>query len=215
MTTLSIARVYQYSFDSHPNITLAITGACLNSLGDVVAQFTEKISRTEHGDHHYDYARTLRFFCYGFTISPLLGRWNNVLERRFPLHFCVHRRPVSGKVSWKAMSKRLICDQLVMAPIGLGLFLGSMGVMERRSLDQIKEKFTDLYKPALVTNWQVWPVAQLINFRYMPLAYRVPFQSSCGVFWTLYLSLLNAKEDEKQDRSITPHCNLPSQPIQA
>ena len=34
---------------------------------------------------------------------------------------------------------------------------------------------------------------QLINFRFMPLAYRVPFQSTCGVFWTLYLSLLNAK----------------------
>ena len=27
----------------------------------------------------------------------------------------------------------------------------------------------------------------------MPLPYRVPFQSTCGVFWTLYLSLLNAK----------------------
>jgi protein Mpv17 len=36
-----------------------------------------------------------------------------------------------------------------------------MGFMERRSLDQIKEKFTDLYKPALVTNWQVWPIAQV------------------------------------------------------
>jgi len=95
-----------------------------------------------------------------------------------------------------------------MAPIGLALFLGSMGFMERRSLDQIKEKFTDLYKPALVTNWQVWPIAQLVNFRYMPLPYRVPFQSCCGVFWTLYLSSLNAKEDEKQDRNTALYDNL-------
>lgn len=43
MGTLSIARVYLYSFHSHPTITLAITGACLNSLGDIVAQFTEKV----------------------------------------------------------------------------------------------------------------------------------------------------------------------------
>ena len=34
---------------------------------------------------------------------------------------------------------------------------------------------------------------QLINFRYMPLPYRVPFQSTCGVFWTLYLSIANSK----------------------
>jgi hypothetical protein len=27
----------------------------------------------------------------------------------------------------------------------------------------------------------------------MPLHYRVPFQSTCGVFWTLYLSIMNAK----------------------
>jgi hypothetical protein len=36
-----------------------------------------------------------------------------------------------------------------------------MGLMERRSIDQIKGKFIDLYKPALVTNWQVWPIAQV------------------------------------------------------
>lgn len=28
----------------------------------------------------------------------------------------------------------------------------------------------------------------------MPLPYRVPFQSTCGVFWTLYLSLLNSRQ---------------------
>lgn len=27
----------------------------------------------------------------------------------------------------------------------------------------------------------------------MPLPYRVPFQSTCGVFWTLYLSIANSK----------------------
>lgn len=35
-------------------------------------------------------------------------------------------------------------------------------------------------------------VRQFINFWFMPLPYRVPFQQTCGVFWTLYLSLLNA-----------------------
>lgn len=31
----------------------------------------------------------------------------------------------------------------------------------------------------------------------MPLPYRVPFQQTCGVFWTLYLSILNSKEDAR------------------
>jgi len=209
MATLSIVRLYRHSFDTHPNITLAITAACLNSLGDGVAQFTEKaMHRKDHGDYlHYDFERTLRFFCFGFAIGPLLGRWNGFLEKRFPLR-CPgswHSPGVSDKVSLKALSKRVACDQLFMAPIGLALFLGAMGIMERRSVSQISKKFTDLYKPALATNWQVWPVAQLINFRYMPLPYRVPFQSTCGVFWTLYLSLLNAREDGNRDKNIALH----------
>jgi hypothetical protein len=36
-----------------------------------------------------------------------------------------------------------------------------MGIMEGRDTGQIKEKFRDLYQPALLTNWKVWPVAQV------------------------------------------------------
>ena len=82
--------------------------------------------------------------------------------------------------------------------------------MEGRSRYHIKEKYQDLFRPLVVANWQVWPMAQvsiaessprvsmlttsqLINFRFMPLPYRVPFQSTCGVFWTLFLSISNSK----------------------
>jgi hypothetical protein len=36
-------------------------------------------------------------------------------------------------------------------------------------------------------------VSQFVNFRYMSLPYRVPFSQACGVFWTLYLSILNSE----------------------
>lgn len=201
MTTFTLARAYQHSFDTRPNITLALTGGLLNSLGDIIAQLSEKTLAEKDQHRPYDLPRTLRFFFFGFTISPFIGQWNGVLERWFPL------RPLPGS-RIKALSKRVACDQLLVAPIGLGIFLGTMGVLERRSPAQIKEKFSDLYIPALVTNWKVWPVAQFINFRYMPLPYRVPFQSSCGVLWTLYLSLLNAREDEKQDLEVGLKRNL-------
>lgn len=41
MAALTLARAYQHSFDSHPNITLAVTGGSLNALGDVVAQVAQ------------------------------------------------------------------------------------------------------------------------------------------------------------------------------
>jgi len=79
-----------------------------------------------------------------------------------------------------------------------------MGKMEGRDVKSIKQKYRDLFIPVLKVNWQVWPAIQLVNFRFMPLAYRVPFQATCGVFWTLYLSLLNAREDTKLDARIGP-----------
>ncbi|KAF9229648.1 hypothetical protein BS17DRAFT_723671 [Gyrodon lividus] len=201
-TSLTIARAYQYCFDTHPNRTLAVTGGTLNALGDIVAQLSQNaLVEDRECRPGWDAARTLRFFCFGFGISPLLGRWNLLLERRFPL-----RRRRTHRVSFKALSKRVAADQFIIphpahrAPLGLAIFVGAIGVMEGRSTNQIREKYADMYPTILLSNWKVWPLAQLINFRYMPLPYRIPFQSACGVFWTLYLSTLNAREDESQDR---------------
>ncbi|KAI5991511.1 hypothetical protein EDD15DRAFT_1089806 [Pisolithus albus] len=217
MTSLTITRAYQHFFDTHPNGTLALTGGVLNAVGDIVAQVSQNtLPEDQQRRPGWDAARTLRFFCFGFGISPLLGRWNVVLERRFPL--CRRR---SHKVNLGALSKRVAADQLLMAPFGVSdyglrlpvlcidtpyhqlvLFIGCMGAMEGRDLAQIRERYSDMYTTALLANWKVWPMAQLVNFRYIPLPYRIPFQSTCGVFWTLYLSLLNAKEGEKQELEI-------------
>ncbi|KAH9487139.1 Protein SYM1 [Psilocybe cubensis] len=200
MAALTLARAYQHSFDTHPYSTLAVTGGCLNALGDVVAQVAQRtVGRGEKEDvPKYDVTRTARFFAYGVMISPFMGRWNLFLERRFPL------RAIKGtnKVSLNALGKRVAADQLFMAPLGLAIFLSSMGIMEGRSPRQIGNRFKDLYSTALIANWRVWPLAQLINFRYMPLPYRVPFSQACGVFWTLYLSILNSEEDVRQDKEL-------------
>ncbi|KAF8326227.1 uncharacterized protein EI90DRAFT_3031214 [Cantharellus anzutake] len=201
----AIARVYQARFETHPAVTLAITNGTLAAFSDVVAQTCQILLTTPQSHpprslefdppppRSLDFSRTARFAVFGIGMGPLLGRWNLFLENNFPL------RCVGGKVSLKALGKRVLTDQALMAPTGLAIFIGSMGFMEGRNAAGVQKKFADMYKPAIIANWQVWPLAQLVNFRYMPLPYRVPFQATCGVFWTLYLSLLNAREDIKQD----------------
>jgi len=204
MSSVALARIYQQSFESHPHYTLAVTNGTLNALGDVVAQSVQLLTSSQSNGYHqptYDPARTIRFFIFGVGMGPLIGRWNAFLERRFPLRIGRPSRLISNsRVSIASLTKRVSSDQLLMAPIGLALFLASMGLMEGRDPQHIRGKFKDLYTKAVIANWQVWPLAQLINFRFMPLAYRVPFQSTCGVFWTLYLSLLNSAENVQQDR---------------
>lgn len=102
-----------------------------------------------------------------------------------------------------------------------------MGFMEYGTLEGIKVKFSDvsiavvtnhlskhfthdpllhlplhrqMYVPALLANWKVWPAIQLANFRFVPLRFRVPFTSACGIFWTLYLSLLAATTSKAEEQ---------------
>ncbi|KAI0286782.1 hypothetical protein BGY98DRAFT_941867 [Russula aff. rugulosa BPL654] len=203
MSSIALARVYRRFFESYPHVTLAVAGGALTALGDVVAQLSEQIvgfhSVTSEEDvrsreFRYDIPRTLRFFCFGAGISPLIGQWNKYLEFRFPL-----RSRKNSATSFTALSKRVLVDQIFVAPIGLSIFLSSMGVMEGRDIKHIRGRFEDIYRPALLANWKIWPAAQFINFRFIPLPYRVPFQQTCGVFWTLYLSLINSAESRKQD----------------
>jgi len=198
MASLTLIRIYQQSFETHPNATLAFIGGALNALGDCFAQLSQNLLaiRNHEARSGYDIPRTLRFFAFGFTISPLLGRWNHFLERAFPL------RSIKGssRVSFRALGKRVAADQVIMAPLGLAIFIGSMGAMEGRDAKHILQRYADLYEPTVLANWKVWPVAQFVNFRYMPLPYRVPFQSTCGVFWTVYLSLVNSREAETRHR---------------
>ncbi|CAG7851617.1 SubName: Full=Uncharacterized protein {ECO:0000313/EMBL:KIM32774.1} [Serendipita indica DSM 11827] len=159
----------------------------------------------------YDPVRTVRFIVFGTIMGPALARWNHFLEHRFPLRVSSSNAAKGvvanvnkavgagssssqGNVSITALAKRVGMDQAIMAPFGLFVFLGSMGVMEGHSSGAIKQKYIDLYPPAIKANWTVWPVIQFVNFRFMPLPYRVPFQATCGVFWTLYLSLLNSSK---------------------
>ncbi|GAA5890128.1 hypothetical protein JCM6882_009236 [Rhodosporidiobolus microsporus] len=98
-------------------------------------------------------------------------------------------------VSVVQLAKRVAADQLGLAPVSLLIFLLSMSVLEGLDDEETKQKIKDNYWAILSVNWQVWPILQLINFRYVPLPYRVPFGSICGIAWTCFLSWQTNREE--------------------
>ncbi|GAA5961384.1 hypothetical protein JCM21900_006688 [Sporobolomyces salmonicolor] len=104
-----------------------------------------------------------------------------------------HGQTKDAEVSVAALVKRVAADQLGMAPVSLVIFLVSMSMLEGLDGEEMREKIRQNYLPILLVNWQVWPILQLINFRYVPLKYRVPFGSICGIAWTAFLSFRTAK----------------------
>ncbi|KAG7531069.1 hypothetical protein FFLO_04563 [Filobasidium floriforme] len=203
----AFAKVYTSNFERRPVPTLMITNGALNSIGDAVAQTSQILLARPSVPHPdtlefqppaptYDPYRTLRFAAFGVAIGPLVGVWMKFLERKIPLK-------VPGGSTGVQTAKRVFMDQFVLSLSQLALFVAAMGYMEGRDTNGVKDKFSDRLSAALIANWKVWPLVQAVNFRLMPLPFITQFQSTCGIAWTVYLSVLNARDDIRLDKPTT------------
>lgn len=199
---LMLGSFYKRAFERHPWATLAVTNGSLTVLADSLAQLYEHRSLAE-ATQKWDNHRTGRFLVFGTAMAPLLAEWNKYLEFRFPIH------SVGGTMLWSGLFRRLFMDQVLFAPFGLALFVGSMGIMEgRRTQNELAEKFNDVcgYYSHLSCICQLfWQTGRFGlsckpsilasclygRYRFDSHRFRVPFSASCGVAWTLYLSVLN------------------------
>lgn len=83
----------------------------------------------------------------------------------------------------------MMADQLIFAPIGLGVYFLITSELKEKS----SNKNANTYKDALLANYTVWPWLQLINFSFVPLTLRVPFIGLASIGWNAYLSNLRFK----------------------
>ncbi|KAL7276248.1 hypothetical protein RUND412_000755 [Rhizina undulata] len=217
----SIVRRYDAYFDAKPVVTMMITNSVLNGIADTVAQtvtiIRERAVRKPGGitpddvlaiELHeldeklplphppgglipdkkglpppFDFERLFRFMAWGCIIAPVQLRWLQFLNRNFP------PSKTGGIV---APLKKVALDQIIFAPAGLGAFFSYMTLAEGGSRKDVVEKLDNVYFTALKSNYMVWPMVQMINFRLMPLRFQLPFGSSIGILWGVYLSLANA-----------------------
>lgn len=220
----SLKVFYNKSYNKRPILTLCVANGILGAVSDTLAQsislynkynkqLEDKLlpnSVRKHEDmwkltKTWDFQRTFRFAAYNFCVAPLGGKWYMFLDKFFPMPVAtgVVSKAVQSQITKKAnvmAIKRMVTDQALFAPAGLVLFFSVMGIAESGKWEGVKEKFKDAYVPALIANYKVWPAVQFINFKFMPLQYRLPFVSSLGIVWNAYLSWLN--NASKQEESV-------------
>lgn len=112
----------------------------------------------------FDFERLTRFMAYGFSVAPLQFRWFKFLERAFP---------ITKTSAFGPALKRVVFDQFVYAPFGVGLFFVAMTVAEGGGKRAVTHKLRDMYVPTLKANYVVWPAVQIVNFRLMPVQYQL------------------------------------------
>ncbi|KAJ9061311.1 hypothetical protein DSO57_1021883 [Entomophthora muscae] len=168
-----------------------------------------------------DTERMTRFVAYQGAGVPIVYKWYSFLDRKFPISF---QKPISADYKYggnhnrgpsssdgsqisnglgykfhnlyKPVLKRVFVDQVIFAPFGLLVFFTAMALLEGGKAKGVKEKLSETYWKALVTNWKIWPAVQLINFCYIPLFFRLPFTGVMGIFWNTYLSYINSRKPQ-------------------
>uniref|UniRef100_A0A0B7BLR0 Mitochondrial inner membrane protein Mpv17 n=1 Tax=Arion vulgaris TaxID=1028688 RepID=A0A0B7BLR0_9EUPU len=167
-----IWKIYQHALEKFPLPTMSCTTGILMATGDCVSQLV--IERKQLVE--YSGVRTGRFFVIGFCVfGPVLRGWYLTLDKLY-----------TGK-KFSAL-KMMATDQLCMSPILVGTFLTCMGVLRMDDFKTIKERLKRDYTTILINNYKIWPLAQMINFYFMPLRHRVLYGNVVALGWNIYLS---------------------------
>ncbi|KAF9000092.1 hypothetical protein BDQ17DRAFT_1360096 [Cyathus striatus] len=175
----SLLRAYNALLIRRPMASQCATAGFLFGAGDVVAQQLIEKRGKEH-----DFLRTARLTFYGGALfGPCMTKWYQFLNR---LKFSSPR---------KALIYRVYLDQLLLTPVAVAFFYGSMATLEARPFeawDRIKKA----YIPTIIRNWAVYVPVQLLNFSLVPPHLRLVFVSVVSLFWNTYLSSANSKYEK-------------------
>lgn len=174
---------YSQVNETHPRKTQILTTAILMATGDVASQILiEKKNKL-------DLMRTGRFFLVGcIYVGPVLTMWYIRVDKIVP-----------KAASFRGV-KMMLVDQLAFAPIFIPGLLATVGSIQGQSIKEIKGTIEKDYFSILLTNWMLWPAAQLINFNLVPIQFRVVFAGGVALVWNTYLAW-KANQGAVKDKS--------------
>mmetsp|Transcript_25440 Transcript_25440/g.55236 ORF Transcript_25440/g.55236 Transcript_25440/m.55236 type:complete len:232 (+) Transcript_25440:122-817(+) len=197
-----------------PLLTKCATGVVGTFLGDAIAQFADHRqsaaalaeARRQQGGRTYRHpaTRTLTYdvwraarlcFWAAFFGTPLGHYWFLFLDRSIM---------PAAPTSPLAVALKLLLDQLLMAPLGMSLFFLGIKCLEGRPALAWADWRAKI-GPGLTANYMLWPLVNLVNFRFVPSEQRILFVSCFGVLWAALLSHIQAgRPTDPKTRDLTP-----------
>lgn len=117
----------------------------------------------------------------GLIIGPVLRTWYLTLDRILP------------GAAKTAGFKKMLLDQSVFAPVMICFFFGVTETLAGKRLHDIKQMLQERYTETLITNYKIWPLAQTLNFTFVPIQHRVGFVQIVAIFWNAYMSWMTNK----------------------
>lgn len=94
--------------------------------------------------------------------------------------------PQQPKASASIMTKMLL-DQLIFSPINTCIFFASLAMMEGNGAS-IPAILDEKLVPTVLAGYMLWPLAHLINFKFVPSRNRLLYINVVNLFWSIYLA---------------------------
>lgn len=117
----------------------------------------------------------------GLIIGPVLRTWYLTLDIIVP------------GTAKTAGVKKMLLDQSLFAPVMICFFFGVTETLAGKRPQDIKQMLHERYLDALITNYKIWPLAQTLNFTFVPIQHRVGFVQIVAIFWNAYMSWVTNK----------------------
>ncbi|CAN0386143.1 unnamed protein product [Phaeothamnion confervicola] len=135
--------------------------------------------------------------CY---LAPLVHVWYSVLERRIGSGPAAQDTSVRGRLFTSA--RMVAVDQTLASPVVNAGFLFFFSLFSSvastlasthvvgpgAAVGVAAAKVTTSIAPTLQAAWRIWPIANLINFAFVPPHLRLLFANFVGIFWNIILS---------------------------
>lgn len=170
-----------------PVITKSITSGVLFGLGDMIAQF---IVPEDSGK--LNWKRVARASIFGsLLLGPLAHLHFNFLD-----WLVVKRLALTGNGMPFA---KMFVDQFTYWAISINtLYLFSLPKLEGKTNKEAWGNVEERIWPTMKANWTLWPIAQIINFKLIPVAHQLNFVLIVSLGWASYLSWAGGQLQKKQ-----------------
>lgn len=100
-------------------------------------------------------------------------------------------------------------------PIFMVILMGSQSLMAGKNMEETRAKLKQDYFKLVQGAWMCWIPALVVNFRYVPLKYRLLYVNFVQVFFGVYLSKMVNNPTALQEASDDPHFASPHVPALA
>lgn len=113
--------------------------------------------------------------------------WQRFMEKKF-----------RGKKNLSTTAQKVLVDQVTYGPVNNIMMMSYIAlVVDQTTVQAALSRVKCNYPGVQLKGWQVWPVASLVNYRFVPLKLRVLFANMVALCWSTFL-ILHAKQKSKK-----------------